>query len=441
MNELLNLSWFSGDVNGQMAPVIEFIGMLASCVISLVGFLIVVSTILKNSTHGLYAVSPKFWDRVYEVKQADLRSASSGYNNQVGKFIGTVTSFLLSLLPNVKALTDFEKDQMDAKHYFMKAIPMMCLAIFIGVFIYLGYPAKVAGFASRFGTTVIDMVLDNVNPEAIAESLPKELAVLKYQTDNAASDTDKVANQVAKQAINALVGTAAMHGDMTKEAKQECLTRIEQETIQLANGEYAQYADAETYKWSVVASVSETGTRTFSRSNGVADSNGVVVYNNGIDVSTLPMGVTYDISDWYLYWTITFTPIAQKNVSKMCSIQVGVPGSKAVVDTGKKTITFDFSGAGAEIAASSGRRVTDNNGKSFTISASGSKTSFTLEAVDKNTDVSQSKTFDVPQGIWYYGPNNSKCKVTYISIGGSDLQIKTDDGQTYSFGEDPTAAQ
>ena len=69
MDELLNLNWFSGDVTGPVQPVVEAIGAGASVIISVVGFLIVCSSILKNSTHGLYAVSPKFWDRVYDVKQ------------------------------------------------------------------------------------------------------------------------------------------------------------------------------------------------------------------------------------------------------------------------------------------------------------------------------------------------------------------------------------
>lgn len=437
MNELLNLSWFSGDVNGHMAPVINTIGIVASCVISLVGFMIVVSTILKNSMHGLYAVSPKFWDRVYEVKQADLRAASGNQSNQISKLIGNITSFGLSLLPNVKALTDFEETQMDAKHYFMRAIPMMCVALFIGVFIYLGYPAQVAGKFSEFGTAAIDMVMDNVNPEAIVESIPEQLALLKYQTDNAASDTDKVANEVARKAINALVGTAAMHGDMTKEAKQECLVAIEDEAIKLANSVYAQYADASMYKWSVTSSVSETGPRTFSRQNGVADSNGVVVFNDSIDVSTLPMGVTFDTSNWSVYWTITFTPIAQKQTSKVSGIRLNVPNSRASVNTGSRTITFDFSNAGAEISAATDKIITDGSGNRYRITAAG-KTSFTVTAVDSKTDVSLSKIFTVSSGLWYYGPNNSKCKVTSITIDGSELKMETDTGKTYNFGEDPT---
>ena len=61
MDELLNLNWFSGDVAGPVQPAVEIIGAGASIIISIVGFLIVCSSILKKSTHGLYAVSRKIW--------------------------------------------------------------------------------------------------------------------------------------------------------------------------------------------------------------------------------------------------------------------------------------------------------------------------------------------------------------------------------------------
>ena len=273
MDELLNLNWFSGDVTGPVQPVVEAIGAGASVIISVVGFLIVCSSILKNSTHGLYAVSPKFWDRVYDVKQEGIRSeaATGGGNNQISKFIGTFTSFFLSLLPNVKAMTDFEKTQMDAKHYFMKSIPMMCVAIFIGVFIYLGYPAQVAGKFSQFGTFTLDMVMDAMDPEAIAESIPTEMALLKYQTENASTDPDKVANKIAHAAMSALTTTARSKGDITREALQSCLDTLEPKLIDLANVDYVQYADSDAYKWTVESKVNMAGQRTFSRQNGEAD--------------------------------------------------------------------------------------------------------------------------------------------------------------------------
>lgn len=448
MDELLNLNWFSGDVNGAVFPIVEFIGSFASCVISIVGFLIVVSSILKNATHGLYAVSPKFWDRVYDVKQEGIRSeaATGGGNNQISKFIGTISSFLLSLLPNVKALTDFEKSPMDAKHFFMRSIPVMCVAIFIGVFIYLGYPAQVAGKFSQIGTFTMDMVMDAVDPKAIVESIPTELVLLNYQTENAATDNDKLANQIAKASIQALVGKLTSVGEMTKESKQACLSAIEAEAINKSNTDYVAYADSGIYKWSVTASVSTEGQRTFARQNGQADADGTIVFNESLSLSTLPTGVTFDVSNWYLYYTVVFTPVAHKEVSSVKSATVTLEASKIPYMSANKTVEFDFSSfAGsstASITLSSGRKVSSDNGCTFkTKSSSGNVLIIELDSYDTNkysnpTDAVQAcNSFTFQKGLWYT-IDGSRCTITQITKGGSGCQFSAG-GATFSFGDNP----
>ncbi len=449
MDELLNLNWFSGDVTGPVQPVVEAIGAGASVIISVVGFLIVCSSILKNSTHGLYAVSPKFWDRVYDVKQEGIRSeaATGGGNNQISKFIGTFTSFFLSLLPNVKAMTDFEKTQMDAKHYFMKSIPMMCVAIFIGVFIYLGYPAQVAGKFSQFGTFTLDMVMDAMDPEAIAESIPTEMALLKYQTENASTDPDKVANKIAHAAMSALTTTARSKGDITREALQSCLDTLEPKLIDLANVDYVQYADSDAYKWTVESKVNMAGQRTFSRQNGEADADGVVIYNDGISCSDLPMGVTYDVSDWYLYWTITFTPKAQKATKSAKNATVTLASSNIQIDTTNKTVTFDFSSyaisGDAAITLSADRQVKSDNGCKFK-SISGSQNVIVLKLASYDTSkyadeaaaLADCKTFQFQKGPMYV-VGGARCMVTQITKGGNGCSFSAD-GATFTFGDNPS---
>lgn len=432
MNDLLNLQWFSGDVGGQMAPVIEFFGLIFSCVITLVGFCIVGSSILKNSMHGLYASSPKFWDRVYEVKTAQAKNESG---NKVMKLIGTITSFLLSLLPNIKALTDFENSKMDAKHYFMKAIPAMCVVIFIGVFIYLGYPMQVAGKFSQFGTFAFDMVMDNMDPEAMVEAIPADLAFLKYQTDNAATDEDKAANKIAREAASSAIGTLTANGEMTKEARQATALQIESQVLQLTNGDYAQYCDTERYRMTVTAAVSQTGARTFSRQRGSADSDGVVVFNDGIDMSILPTGVTFDVSNWYLYWTVTFTPKALKQVSSNVSVVMTVPSS-AVTKSGKDKLVIDLNSVAGQssgyVTANSGRTVMCGSTKFVTQDST--KNQIVLKCVNGNIDDHANLTLS---NAARYKIGTSNCLITEIKVGGSSVSFSAEDGTKFSFGEDP----
>lgn len=242
MNELLNLEWFSGDVGGYVGPAINVIGIIASCIISIVGFAIVLSSILKNATHGLYAVSPKFWDRVYDVKMGQVAADSSGTGiaGNINKVLGTVTSVTLGLLPNVKALTDFEKTQMDIKHYFIKSIPAMCVAIFVGVFIYLGYPSQVAGKFSQIGTFAIDGVLASMDPQTIVETIPELMTKPKLSTDSAVTSEDKLANQIAYAAESVLTSYLNANGvDIPKENRQAYALQIEEAVINTVANRYA----------------------------------------------------------------------------------------------------------------------------------------------------------------------------------------------------------
>ena len=434
MNELLNLEWFSGDVGGTMAPVINFIGMLASCVISLVGFSIVLSTILKNSMHGLYAVSPKFWDRVYELKTADAR-ANGNSSNWLTKFIGGITSFLLMLLPNVKAMTDFENTQMDAKHYFMKSIPMMCVAIFIGVFIYLGYPAQVAGKFSEAGTYATDMLLANMDPETIVDNIPKQFISVKLQTDKSSNVGDQAVNAVARTAISVLNTRLDQVGDFPKESRQQVALNIEAEVLkQVSNNEnsVADYLyNTDKYDMSAEAHVSERGAPPTLRGEGVPGTDGIVVFRHSIPVDNLETGVVTDVSNWYLYWDITFKPKALKVVSGTFDVTLYLDKSAWDIRGDEVAIKLP-SGATGNFTASSGTKFKSGDNV-FAVKSSSAEEIVLRVSAGSADGIS---TLSMANGF-KYRINNTTCRIKEIKFGAGSSGFKTEDGQTFGFDTDP----
>lgn len=440
MNELLNLEWFSGDVGGYVGPVINFIGVIASCVISIVGFAIVLSSILKNATHGLYATSPKFWDRVYDVKmgQAAVDSGGTGVAGNINKVLGTVTSVTLGFLPNIKALTDFEKTQMDIKHYFIKSIPAMCVAIFVGVFIYLGYPAQVSGKISAIGTFTIDGILASMDPQAIVETIPELMTKPKLETDSASTDEDKIVNKIAYAAEGVLTSYLSTHGvDIPKENRQAYALQIENAVMSTVHSKYSSYADFEQYSVDVSAAVHAYGQRNFT-SNGQADANNVVVFHDGIFVNTLNTGAenVVDISNWWLYWSVTFTPKTVRQTSNRCEGTLYVPNVNAAIEG--DILTIDLT----SLAGSSGARITVTSDKAVTCGSTKFKTQSASDSVIKlkrvEGDISSYNQL-VTNNAVKYKVGDTVCLITNIIVGGDSVYFTTSDGVKFSFGENPSS--
>lgn len=445
--DLFNVEWTTGNLSMPVVETIaKYLGVFAAAVISIVGFGIVWATILKNAMHGLYAVAPKFWDRVDEVKKAGLRDAGnkiSGGNNEVMKLLGSVTGVLLSLLPNVKAMTDFDGEVLDAKAYFMKAIPLMCVNIFVGVFIFFGYPSQVAQKCSEFGTGLFDVVLTNVDPSAWVQSLPDKLAVLKFSTDGSMNELDKHINKISKKVANAYVGAV----DMTKEKRLEAALAIE---AWVANNisDCAEYCNSDKYDMSVTASMYKTGgAPDISRVHNQV-TNGIATFaytelatniNGGFDPGAPNMD---QVSTWYIRYDLKFTPKASKGDSSSADVTMSVANDLFQISAKAIEIKYaDSATAGfgfALLDAANGVAVTSDS-KEIKVNIKLNDNKLVITPKNGKDDLSAVTSIQSVQGVAYlYG--NSKNKVTSISRGGSGITFTTKDGQSWSFGDDPVNA-
>lgn len=265
IDSLFNIQWSKGNL-GSINFIVQWLSWASVVLISIVGFGIVIFSIGKNALAGLYAVSPKLWDRVDEIKKANI-SAKQGSGNQLINILGSIPTILCKALPNVKAMTEFDDEQISPKVYFMKSLPILCLQIFVGVFIFFGYPSQVANTVSKFGTGVLDVVFANVDPTAWISKLPGEISVVNYVTKGSKVPFD---TNVLKVSQTFQASLASNVSGITADSLESCSLQFEQLALQQMAG-MTEAMDTERYKLSVDA--------TFYREG--SDYSGYVNQNNG----------------------------------------------------------------------------------------------------------------------------------------------------------------
>lgn len=415
------------------------IGWIAVIVISIVGFGIVMATLLKNALHGLYAVSPKFWDRVDEAKKSSLRGNNSG-GNEITRVMGSISIVFLNCLPNVKALTDFDDEVLDAKAYFMKAIPLACIQIFIGVFIFFGYPARVAEKFSDFGRGLFDVVLMNVDPLAWVQSLPDKFAVVSLATDGSKSDVDQAINKIAKEVFNTYVGEL---DDMTKEKRLEISKQIEQWVIENTEKEYSTYCNTDKYKMSVTARVNVSEPN-LDRVHD-KEENGIHTFAYKTPMDTWEHGSAKDVSTKWLRYDLVFTPVASKGDTSSVDCTMSIANSSfSVVDGGKK-IEIKLPAAESDYGISALSRavgVVNSGGEDIKVNIAYDGTEkITITPQTSGKNLSDAKTVSQVSGLYYF-MGTSKHAIRDITTGGSSYPHFTpkkdsDSVQAWDWGSGP----
>lgn len=299
----------------------DWLGTIAVFVISLVGFGITIFTILKNALFGLYAVSPKLWDKVDDAKRASSFMGAAEGGNKLSKSFGFVTIVMLALLPNVKALTLDKDEQVDPKAYFLRSLPMACVQIFVGVFIFFGYPAQVAEKFSDFGRGLFDVVLFNVDPGYWVKTLPSKFAVLNFSTDGSKDDFDVAINSIARSATTAVIGEL---GDMEKEKRISLALEVERWVIDTFTP-YSEYANTDEYKISVNSRI-EISQPNLERVHD-KHSNQIHTFAFSTSLDNFNHGSAKDVANSYLRIDIVATDKAQKGDIGSVAVVMEIPSS------------------------------------------------------------------------------------------------------------------
>lgn len=428
INTLFNTEWTVGDLS-SIEAIKNLLAVIAVTVISFVGFGIVISTIMKNAVAGLYATNPRLWDKVNSAKKRHAEGSSS--NRWQG-----IADTLLSWFPDIKGFTDFEDgNAVDPKGYFMRAIPAMIISVFVGIFIFYGYPTKVAEKFGAIGREVLDVALANVNPVEWVSNIYTKFTKPDFATDGAQDDYNKAINDISSTVWTAYVGKLT---DMTKEKRVEVGYKIEDWIIQTST-EYSQYTNTDQYKMSIEARIYTQGAPNLAYVHNQLDENtGIYTVAYTKCMEDFASGSTIDTSNMYIAYFLTFVPVASKvdSISVVCKMIVNSP----VYSNNEKQATVVIPGLmdslTYKISCEDGSGDFGSTGVS--ISIEGNKIVFTSKQGKLNG------TTVTNIGRMYYVINGKKHKIDSIEFNNSitkpqftavDTSLNLTD---WSLGEDPT---
>lgn len=177
ITDIMDNQRFQGAIR-SINTITGFIDIWFTRIITATAFFIISAAMLKNACAGAYVANSKFWDKVDDAhKKMEALSISSvkgffqGGQGPMNTTAGGVRDFLLGIIPNIKAFTDFDGADIEPKAYFMKAIPQMCVCVVIGIFIYNGYYRDTAATVGQTGSVIVTRVLGSVNPDAMIDSI------------------------------------------------------------------------------------------------------------------------------------------------------------------------------------------------------------------------------------------------------------------------------
>lgn len=224
----------------------EFIDIWFIRVISATAFFIISAALLKNVCAGAYVANSKFWDKVDDAhKKKDAISIASakqffaGGQGVMNTNVGSMRDFLLCIVPNIKAFTDFDDADIEPKAYFMKAIPQMCACVIIGIFIYNGYYRDTASAVGQTGSVIVTRVLASVNPDGLVDTLFNTTGWPDFPTKNDSSIQGRAEYEISK-AIKGAVATKCKD-IKTAEQKSAAITNIANAVRSSTEGSFGQF--------------------------------------------------------------------------------------------------------------------------------------------------------------------------------------------------------
>lgn len=220
---------------GKVSAIAWFTGLIDKYVvmfISLIGFLIILSTMLRNVLAALYYSNPKFWNRIDMIKSAESGGGS-------GKANYSTIERILARLPNLRDWIDIDETTGDPKDYLIKAIPQAIIGTFIGVLIFSSYYRKLIANVAGLGLHVFDKYFLSRNLVADFDAIVDEGTDYKFTYGN--SEGGKKKTKIARKVYDAV---RSNYGNIREaETKQLVGTNIENTlTNNLFNG-LSQYLD------------------------------------------------------------------------------------------------------------------------------------------------------------------------------------------------------
>lgn len=434
-NNLFNPEFTTGDLS-KIKPIVRVVQTVSVWIISIIGLAITISTILKQAVHGLYATNPQFWDKVDEIHRQKLGATVDRGGNQIQMILGFGLSFFFSLVPNIKAITEFDGDTVDPKTFFTKSLPISCLYLFIGVFIFYGYTTKVGEKISMFGTELLDNFFLQIDPLEWAAKIPTSFAKVNLSTSGSKADFDKEVNKITSKAYGALKTNL---GDITKEKQPRVALEVESWVISCME-EVRQYTDTDNWDMQFNARTTPDFSDLTKVHGGKNAEETEYTFAWQKPISEFDTGsASTNVGTDYLRFDVTFTKVAAKD--KTTAVECVLYGGVWATGSKEATIDLGVSTADATITGNTGRGKVEGN--IVDISFTGSKLTVKFQDQKNKFPNSLSEITEVT-GLYYsFGGKTHAIKTININGDqGGSITFKPKNGSSsvdsWHWGEGPS---
>lgn len=215
--DILNNPRFEGAID-SITWLTDWIDVGFGMAITVVAFLIILVAMFKNVLAAAYCAYPKFWNKVHEAHENHKEENAIGMtfamltgtvqNKSINNINGsTIGQIVMSCIPDIKGMTDFEADTLSAKTYFMKAIPQMLICIVMGAFIYNGYYRDVASLVVDTGSEMLSRTLLEFDPIAMYDQFTGTAGRPTFMSDGSVDDKGKLQNKLATTYYTSIIGS------------------------------------------------------------------------------------------------------------------------------------------------------------------------------------------------------------------------------------------
>lgn len=315
-NNLFNPQWTQGRLE-SIAPVVSIVSMISVWIISLGGLFLVVLPIIRFVINAIVVSAPRLCEKVDEAHKASL-----GFDKN--NILGSGLTLFLKIVPNFKALSDFERGIQDPKTFFLKGIPMFCTYTFIGTFVHYGYFSKFGQKFSQMTLGAIDMILDNVDPQAAVEALPTLYAKPKFNSEDSSNPKDKAMYTISK-ALYARMSSE--YSNLTKEARVSLARQIDNKIGSLINEEpFPKYTGEDKYEFKPEVKITGYIEGSKDTAEKYNEKTFTHVFHKYIPVSAFDLGIPDDTSQHEIDITVRVVEHSEKNTNPSVNATAMITG-------------------------------------------------------------------------------------------------------------------
>lgn len=357
VKDILMDSRFEGAMS-QIQWLTEFIDVWFIRVITVTAFFIISMSLLKNVLAAAYCAFPKIFDAIHAAHEEMQWSEVSigGFRDLGSKMRDTsITKVILSIIPDIKAFTDFVDQDQTPKAYFMKAIPQMCIMVIMGIFIYNGYYRDVSATVGEAGATIVENLLGSVSPEKAVN----DIFNAKNDPKNTYRNDKTLEGGYIKELSNAMFKQIKSYSTVIKQSeenKEALLRKCEYVAYHMVKGDLvpdndetggAIFKGTETYDMklsNVTVTISTQKTGTYCTSD---TSNATRAFRFEFDISSTfieNMGSEENLVGKVCVVTGNLTPVAKSDKTFETTIEA-VDGTLSTADAGFTSVTVSITGA------------------------------------------------------------------------------------------------